>query len=240
MVFLTSWRIKHRQQFFASLLSPDALCFDIGANHGEFTAAFLSLGARRVVAIEPQPDVAKFVIEAFPNEIGTGRLIVRAEAVGAEKGIAKLFPAADSGKSMSTLSSTFVEISRANGEAWNEAAATEVSVVTLDALIDEFGVPDFLKIDVEGFEAQVLQGLSQPISALSFEYNTQPGLIEVAEECVNYIGGLGPYEFNYQGEKAGETSLQFDRWVSPGVMLYTLRHDLARSKMFGDIFARKR
>src|SRR5262245_33059086 len=65
--FSTSWRIKDRQHFFASLLPLNALCFDVGANHGEHTAAFLSLGARRVVAVEPQPEVAKFIVEAFPN-----------------------------------------------------------------------------------------------------------------------------------------------------------------------------
>ena len=112
-----------------------------------------------------------------------------------------------------------------------------MNVVTLDFLIDEFGVPDYVKIDVEGFDLEVLRGLSRPIALLSFEFNTQPSLIEIAEQCIRYIDRLGQYEFNYQAEAAGQTSLQFDRWVSAGVMLYTLRHDIARDKLFGDIFA---
>jgi FkbM family methyltransferase len=238
MAFLTSWRIQHRQQFFAPLLPSDALCFDIGANHGEFTAAFLSLGARRVVAVEPQPEVAQFIAEAFPNEILNGSVVVRAQAVGPEKGVAKLFPAQDPANSMSTLSTLFVEITRAGGRKWNEAAAIEVNVVSLDSLIDEFGTPDYVKIDVEGFDLEVLRGLSQPIALLSFEFNSQPGLIEVAEQCIAYVDRLGRYEFNYQAEAAGQTSLQFDKWISAGVMLYTLRHDIARAELFGDIFAR--
>ena len=238
MEFLTSWRMIHRQQFFAPLLPSNALCFDIGANYGEYTAAFLSLGARCVVAVEPQPEVAQSIVEAFPNEILNGSLIVRAQAVGSEKGVAKLFPAQDAAKSMSTLSTAFVEISRANGGRWDNFAVIEVNVVTLDSLIDEFGTPDYVKIDVEGFDLEVLRGLSRPIDLISFEFNSQPGLIEVAEQSIAFVDRLGRYEFNYQAETPGQTSLQFDKWVSAGVMHYTLRHDIARAKLFGDIFAR--
>jgi FkbM family methyltransferase len=238
--FITSWRIRDRQKFFAPLLPLDALCFDIGANHGEHTAALLSLGARRVVAVEPQAEVANFIVEAFPNEIISGAVIVRALAIGSERGVAKLFPAQDLGKSMSTLSAQFVEASRTSGRNWYEAAAIEVDVVTLDSLIVEFGVPDYIKIDVEGFDLEVLRGLSRPIALLSFEFNTQPRLIEIAEECISRIDLLGQYEFNYQAEAPGQTSLQFDNWVNAGVMRYTLRYDIARANLFGDIFARQK
>ena len=240
MAFITAWRMTHRQSFFAPLLPPSALCFDIGANHGEHTAAFLSLGARRVVAVEPQPEIAEFIINALPNEIRRGTLVVRAQAVGPQRGVAKLFPAQDPHKSMSTLSTLFRDISRDNGGRWEEAAAIDVEVLTLDSLIDEFGVPDYIKIDVEGFDLEVLRGLSQPIGLLSFEFNTQPGLLEIAEKCIAQIDLLGDYEFNYQAEAPGQASLQFNKWVSAGVMLYTMRHDTARDRLFGDIFARSK
>jgi FkbM family methyltransferase len=240
MAFVTSWRLKDRQRFLAMVLPENALCFDIGANHGEYTAALLSAGARRVVAVEPQPEMAQFMVEAFPSEILSAALVVRAQAVGSKPDVAKLFPANDAGKSMSTLSRVFVEVSRANGQNWDENAAYEVKVATLDSLIEEFGVPDFIKIDVEGFDFEVLLGLSRSIALLSFEFNTQSKLIEVAESCIDRIDQLGKYEFNYQAELPGQTSLQFDKWVSGGVMKYTLRHDLVRSKSYGDIFARLR
>jgi FkbM family methyltransferase len=239
VAFITSWRISHRQHFFSPLLPSDALVFDIGANHGEHTAAFLSLGARRVVAVEPQPEVAKVIVDAFPNEIESGALVVRTQAVGSENGSGKLFPATDAGKSMSTLSTRFVELSAAAGRKWDETQAFEVEIVTLDSLIDEYGIPNYVKIDVEGFDLEVLRGLSKPVPLLSFEFNTQPGLLELGERCVNQVASLGGYEFNYQAEAPGMTSLQFDKWVSAGVMLYTLRHDITRSRLFGDIFARR-
>jgi len=230
--------MKDRQRFFAPLLPDNAFIFDIGANYGEYTAAFFSLGARKVVAVEPQPDLAGFVASAFADEVRAGRLQVRVEAVGAQEGHAILFSAPDPHKSMATMSETFIESARQGGRAWNDAVPTDVELTTLDALIQTFGVPDYIKVDVEGFDLEVLKGLSSAIGLLSFEFNTRAGLIGIAECCIDRVRSLGTYEFNYQAEAPGQASLQFDKWVSGSVMRYTLLNDLSRAKVFGDIFAR--
>ena len=236
--FTTTWRMKDRQRFFAPLLPDNAFVFDIGANYGEYTAAVFSLGARKVVAVEPQPDLAEFVASAFADEVRAGRLVVRAEAVGAEKGRATLFSAPDPHKSMATLSEAFIESARQSGRAWNDAMPTDVELTTLDALIQKFGVPDYIKVDVEGFDLEVLKGLSSAIRLLSFEFNTQAGLIGIAKSCIDRVCSLGIYEFNYQAEAPGQAALQFEKWVSGSVMRYTLLNDLKRARVFGDIFAR--
>ena len=112
MQFLSSGRIKDRQRFFAPLLPDRAFCFDIGANYGEYTAAFLSLGARRVVAIEPQSSLIEFIEAAFFEEVKSGRLVTRSAAVGAEQGKAELFIGPDPARSMSSLSRAFVDTSQ--------------------------------------------------------------------------------------------------------------------------------
>lgn len=230
--------MKDRQRFFAPLLPNNAFVFDIGANYGEYTAAFFSVGARKIVAVEPQPDLAKFVASAFADEVRAGRLLVRAEAVGAQEGHAMLFSAPDPHKSMATLSEAFIESARQGGRTWNDPVQTEVRVITLDALIRRFGVPDYIKVDVEGFDLEVLKGLSSAIRLLSFEFNTQASLIEIAERCIERVCSLGAYEFNYQAEAPGQAALQFDRWVSGSVMRFSLLNDLSRARIFGDIFAR--
>ena len=69
-----------------------------------------------------------------------------------------------------------------------------VPATTLDALIARHGLPRFCKIDVKGYEAEVLRGLSQPIPALSFEY--VPAASDVARRAASWVAGLGPYRFN--------------------------------------------
>lgn len=62
-------------------------------------------------------------------------------------------------------------------------------VTTLDLSIEEYGLPDYVKIDVKGGELEVLKGLSTPLPQSSFEFITIQRDIAVA--CVDYISSLG-------------------------------------------------
>lgn len=109
--FITFKRIADHQRFYSKLIRPASLCFDVGANYGEWTAALLSLDAR-VVAIEPHPDLAAFISRSLGGE--NERLTVVNAALGPKTGRARLYEASDRTMSMSTLSEIFVEISEAN------------------------------------------------------------------------------------------------------------------------------
>src|SRR5258707_13635155 len=78
--------------------------------------------------------------------------------------------------------------------------AVEVPVVTLAALIQRHGIPDFCKLDIEGSEAAALAGLDRPLPALSFEYLTAD--LASTQTCLDRFGELGPNRFNYS---PGET-----------------------------------
>jgi hypothetical protein len=115
---------------------------------------------------------------------------------------------------------------------WEEEVT--VTVTTLDALISRFGVPAFCKIDVEGFEAEVLAGLSQPLHLISFEYI--PAARSIALACITRLGELGDYRYNWtRGE---EHHWQSSAWVS-GDELKIKLEAMPIDGASGDIFARQ-
>ncbi|HRD74434.1 MAG TPA: FkbM family methyltransferase, partial [Hyphomicrobiaceae bacterium] len=78
------------------------------------------------------------------------------------------------------------------GQVWDREV--EVPATTLDELIARHGTPAFTKIDVEGFEASVLAGLTRALPALSFEFTTIQR--DVALACLNRLAALGAYRFD--------------------------------------------
>jgi hypothetical protein len=115
---------------------------------------------------------------------------------------------------------------------WDEAIP--ITVTTLDALIAQHGKPVFCKIDVEGYELAVLEGLSHPIQALSFEYIS--ATVEASLACLSRLEALGRYEFNWS---RGESHrLQSPNWLSSAQMAQVLG-DMALDSGSGDIYARR-
>ena len=116
-------------------------------------------------------------------------------ALAATPGTVELY-ASSGTPTVATASPRWIEAVRAS-PGFDQVSWTSgmpVPATTLDALIACYGVPRFCKIDVEGYEAEVLRGLSQPIAALSFEY--VPAASDVARQAAGLLAALGPYRFN--------------------------------------------
>lgn len=227
------WR-PGRQRSLRRLYRPFAgagdLVFDVGAHLGDRAMAFAALGAR-VVAIEPQPHVARWLRWLA----GRRSIDVRVEAVGRIAGTARM-ALSHRTPTVSTLADDWrLGMPAANRTfrhvRWDDTV--EVPVTTLDALIDRYGPPRFCKIDVEGYEADVLAGLTQRIAALSVEFVS--GRLDVADACVRRLDTLGEYEFNAIPNEA--RTYVFDEWVSADRLREWLR-DGASGAASGDVYAR--
>jgi FkbM family methyltransferase len=227
---LRSWYSKRIIRFYENFIHPGELIFDVGANVGERTALFLQIGAR-VVAIEPHPQCVKLLNQRF----GQKATAVLNVALGRKAGVQTLY-VSDVRSPISSMSSDWISAVKESGRFRNYtwSKAIDVRLTTLDELIGNFGVPGFCKIDVEGFEVEVLKGLSIPLKLLSFEFHSEylPNLLS----CITILDELGSYEYNYV---LGNFGYCFDlnEWVNREQVLQSI--SLLKAPYFhGDMYAR--
>lgn len=219
------------KEFYSTLIRPSDLAFDIGANRGNRIAVFLSLGAK-VVALEPQPRCADELVRKFEGRYG---LTILDMAVGDKDGVETM--RISNNDMVSSLSDDWISRVKASGRfddsSWEQEI--KVRVTTLDRLIAQYGMPDFIKVDVEGYEAEVMRGLSHRIKKLSFEYT--PERIEPALAAVRRLSFLGDYVFNIS---RGETfAMEFSEPVEDEAAIELLT-SLSMEKegvVSGDVYA---
>jgi FkbM family methyltransferase len=216
--------------FYSRFIREDDLCFDVGANIGRYSEVLLELGAR-VVAIEPQPKCTDYLQEKFRNN---PNFELVAQGLADKQGQLEL-KICDTESTVATMSNDWQRLVKESGRfahlKW--ASRCNVTVTTLDALIEQFGRPRYCKIDVEGFELTVLKGLSTPIPYLSFEF-TYPEMLDQVLLCLSHLNQLEMVEFNYSTRET--FTLVMQDWGTEA----KLRSELCNldEQIFGDIYAR--
>ena len=154
--------------FLLHLLRPDDLFVDVGANVGSYTVLAGGVMGARCLSIEPIPDT----FQSLSDNIRLNGLEARVQAmnlgVGREPGVLNFSTALD-------CMNHVVDPSE------HDVPTMPVEVRTLDSLLGD-RQPTLIKIDVEGYEVEVLEGASKALE--------NPGLlaliVEIADASKRY------------------------------------------------------
>lgn len=208
------------------------LAFDVGANRGIKTYAMRKLGAD-VVAVEPLAGHPSDLVPHLKHVFGDDPHVkIIAQALGAKEGEVTLwahgvFPG------YSSTNKGWIK----TRELQDSVIECTVPVTTLDKLIERFGLPVFIKIDVEAGEHRVLAGLSTPVAALNFEFHK--GFMGVARKCIGLLEKLATYEYNYV--HATQDKFALKHWEPADKIRETLAALPAKGpESWGDVYARRR
>jgi FkbM family methyltransferase len=226
-----SWILaRDRQMDFYRRLLPELrhgdLIFDVGANEGSKTDLFLRMGAR-VVAIEPDETNQLILQERFMKFRFARKPVVIVGKAASDKNTMESMWIDGPGSAVNTLSQKWATTLRGNKARHTYGHCgldfvqhRTVKTTTLDELINLHGRPLFIKIDVEGYELNVIRGLRQPVPYISFEVNL-PEFRSEGLQCVALLGSLAAdSKFNYAVDC--ERGLTLDRWLNSDEFLQLL------------------
>jgi FkbM family methyltransferase len=208
-----------RRNFYRQMISPGDLCFDVGANIGDYTDALVSLGAS-VIAVEPQPSCVKELKARFAHN---DRVIVVPVALGANEGSAEFFLREQ------TWLSDFIE----EMEDRENVGSILVPIKTLDQLITTYGKPKYLKIDVEGYELPVIMGLNSKIELISFEYCLNEGDSAAKLRIIEYLKRFGVLRLALLRDRAADWTVP---WAELEDFLTVFPGGIANEAGVGDSF----
>ncbi|MDI1355017.1 MAG: FkbM family methyltransferase [bacterium] len=235
---LEYWQIKRNEKstlipiskFYDGFVKPGMKIIDVGANVGTYSKVFLELGAE-VIGMEPQKYCQNILKIRFKDQ---ERFKLIAAAAGPKEMKGEIHKSAS--HTIASMNKNWInEVTvskRFWGEKWTEKE--EIEVTTLDHVISENYVPEYLKIDVEGYELEVLKGLHTAIQIISFEI-TLPEMKTAAINCMNEICELGNYEFIIPHKNLNELG----DWKERSMLLSQLQTLCEGSeKVSADIFCR--
>lgn len=179
------------------------LIFDIGFNHGYFSKAMLGLFNNcKILAVEANPDLVNDW--NLNNGVKYSNVILINNLVSDKNNQLIDFYIEKAQDGISTASRDFMNISRFNKgsvnlspKSANWSKPVKIRSITLDVLIDQYGMPDLIKLDIEGYEYIALNGLTKKPKIINFEWHEE--LYDVAEQSVQRLKKIGYKRFGVVG-----------------------------------------
>jgi len=204
---------KYYLKFFNHLKPGQHTSFDIGANEGFVTGFFLQFGFS-VIAVEPDQRNIAILIRRFRTN---GRFQLYSGAAGQSNGTGKIY-LQKNGTAFSTLSSKWKELIELGSYRFHSPYGPQpetVKMITLDELIETCGMPSYIKIDVEGYEAEVIKGLNKKVPILLFEANL-PQFMNETLDCLkklNQIDENAIFNYSYSFTIESEGFSRYDEFI---------------------------
>lgn len=220
--------VKKAENFYSNFVGKGDLVFDIGPHQGEYSAVFLKMGAK-VLAVEPRPTFQNMLNQLFD---GNQRFMLHNAAVG---GKANMIPMPED-----RITPVIAALPYADEQQYWQHVMTssntktiDVQIVTLDELVRLYGLPSFCKINIGGFGAEVIRGLSQPIPVLAVDFASYN--LERIAEVIRQLQNVDKYEFNWA--KEGAFKLEQTIWMNAKA-LHSSIAEYRKKRIEGIMFAR--
>ena len=205
-------------------LNPGDLFFDVGAHLGSKSKELIK-NKITVVMIEPQPECLYELRKLYSNNP-----LVTILPIGLGKTKQKLEMSINTKQPVISTFAAHWKTGRFSNSKWDKKITVDIS--TLDELIIEFGDPKFIKIDVEGFEHEVLLGLTKKTGIISFEFASE--FIEDAYKSIDYLTSLGYSDFNYS---LGERRKFYGQWSNADTIKENIGNNIKQDNLlWGDFY----
>lgn len=165
--------------------------FDIGANIGKWSNANIHK-CDKIITIEASPITFKKLVNNCKNVNIT--LLNYAVCNNGGNDITFYHATSDT---LSTINKDWLvsETSRFHNSPYT---AITCKTITIDKLIQTYGLPDLIKIDVEGGEYECIASLSQKVNTLCFEWASETN--DITLKCIDYLNNLGFTQYYLQYE----------------------------------------
>lgn len=182
--------------FYKKLLrshpAKNDLIFDVGANIGSKSVIFTKL-AKKVIVFEPSEKLFALLQNKFKNT----NITLYNYALGSSISSSDFY-IVENNEAYNSLNKKHIEITATSrGIATIETVKhKKVKVEILENFIIKYGIPKYIKIDVEGYEYEVIKGLKTPVPLLSFEANL-PEFCEESVQSINYLDTISSNKYKY-------------------------------------------
>lgn len=214
-----------------TIISEGTLVFDVGCNLGSKAEEYLKYNTK-VIGFEPQPKCVAVLRNKFANN---NNVVIEEIGLDSKSGTSVIYEA--SYHSISSMSLDFINtVKKERFADYSWGNEIPINVDTLDNMISKYGLPGYIKIDVEGYELNVLKGLTKKINVISIEFN--PEMCSNSIECINYLDSLnGGSVYNYGSQNNGY--FEFNDWVSKDEIINYIESINDFQIEFGDIYIKK-